>query len=81
MVGRRTGSSSALKASVEPQVRFLGVDGTTDVRLWKARHIEFDTNSPAGGWVAIHQFYYPGWAASAAGATRPPRSKLLCRKA
>jgi hypothetical protein len=55
----------ALQASAEPRVRFLGVTGTSEVRLWKARHIEFQTDSPTGGWVEINQFYYPGWTASA----------------
>ncbi len=63
--------SSALGATAKPRARFVGVLGTSDVRLWKARHIEFETNSPTGGWVVINQFYYPGWTASVAGATLP----------
>jgi hypothetical protein len=61
---------SALKASLGPKVRFLGAAGTSDVRLWKARHIEFQTNSGAGGWVMVNQFYYPLWRASLAGTTQ-----------
>ena len=68
---------SALKASADPRVRFLEATGapvstaSADVRVWKARHIEFQTNSLAGGWVAINQFYFPLWKATASGVAQP----------
>jgi 6-pyruvoyl-tetrahydropterin synthase related domain len=67
--------ASALKASIGPQIRFLGVDGTSAVQVWKARQIEFHSNSPDGGWVMINQFYYPGWTALLAGTTQRLESK------
>jgi len=63
--------TSALRASREPKVRFLGIAGTSNVRRWEPRHIEFQTDSPTGGPVMINQFYYPSWTASAAGAVQP----------
>lgn len=62
---------SALRASVGPQVRFLGGAGTSDVQRWEPRNIEFQTDSPTGGLVMINQFYYPSWTASLVGATQP----------
>jgi hypothetical protein len=54
---------SALRASTGPQVRFLASTGTATVLLWRPRHIEFQTNSAAGGHVIINQFYYRSWRA------------------
>jgi uncharacterized membrane protein YfhO len=71
-----TDQASALKASSQPRVRFLAASGTLDVGLWKARQIEFQANSPAGGWVEINQFYYPGWRASV-GAAPPLEIKTV----
>jgi hypothetical protein len=59
--------ASALRASTEARARFLTGTGTTDVLLWKPRHIEIQTNSPTGGEVVINQFYYPSWRASLLG--------------
>jgi hypothetical protein len=59
--------ASALRATTEPRARFLVGAGTTDVLLWKPRHIEIQTNSPTGGEVVINQFYYPSWRASVLG--------------
>jgi len=63
--------TSALSASLGPQVRFAGVDGTTQVRRWKARHLEFQADSATGGWVVVKQFYYPEWTAATVDTTRP----------
>jgi len=63
--------ASALKASAEPRVRFIEGSGASQVRLWKARDIEFDTDSSTGGWVEVNQFYYPKWTASALGTSQP----------
>jgi hypothetical protein len=57
---------STLRASVGPKIRFVSGDaGTSELQVWRARHIEFKTNSPAGGWVMVNQFYFPEWAATA----------------
>ncbi len=63
--------ASALKATAEPRVRFVDGIGTSQVRLWKARDIGFDTDSSTGGWVEINQFYYPKWTASVLGTSQP----------
>lgn len=63
--------ANALRASAEPPVRFVEGIGTSQLRLWKARDIEFDTDSSTGGWVEINQFYYPKWTASALGTPQP----------
>jgi len=59
-----TDEASALQASMGPQVRFLAGTGTADVRLWKPRHIEIQTNSATGGSIVINQFYYAPWRAA-----------------
>jgi hypothetical protein len=68
-----TDQASALQASSLPRVRFVVSPGSIDVSRWQARHIEFQINSPSGGWVEINQFSYPGWQAIANAA---PGSKL-----
>ena len=55
--------ATALQATTGPKVRFLADMGTANIVLWKPRHIEFQTNSLAGGRVMISQFYYPAWRA------------------
>jgi len=51
---RGLSQASALTASAGPHVRFLGAaSGTADVQTWKARHIEFQTDSPIGGPVMV----------------------------
>lgn len=67
--------ASALRASVGSRVRFLGAAGTSDIQLWRPRHIEFQTDSQTGGRVMINQFYYPGWRASLVNAMRPLETK------
>ena len=66
-----TDQVSALAASRGPRVQFSDGNGSADVKQWKARDIEFRTQSSAGGWVRIHQFYYPRWNAMAVGAVEP----------
>jgi hypothetical protein len=57
-------AAKAIEASTGPQIRFLTGLGTTNLLLWKPRHIEFETNSSTGGWVMVRQFYYPAWKAA-----------------
>lgn len=55
--------ASALAASAGSRIRFVSGIGSAKILLWKARHIEFQTNSSTGGAVMINQFYYPSWQA------------------
>jgi len=66
-----TNQRSSLIASQGPKARFKQGDGSAEVRLWKPRQIELETNSAAGGWVMINQFYYPTWKAELVGQTAP----------
>jgi hypothetical protein len=66
-----TDSKSALEASTGPRVRFVAGNGTANVLLWKARHVEFETDGATGGSVMINQFYYPEWRAEDVGEARP----------
>jgi hypothetical protein len=54
----------ARDASDRPSVRFPVAEGAVNLLTWKPRHIEFQTDSPAGGVVLINQFYYPLWRAA-----------------
>jgi hypothetical protein len=67
--------ASALRASSDAQLTFLGGTGSASVLLWKPRHIEFLTNSSTGGQVMINQFYYPAWRASDNNQAIPVRAK------
>ncbi len=60
-----TDQRSALVASTQPKVRFKEGFGAVHVTTWKARLIEFETESANGGTVMINQFYYPTWRAKA----------------
>jgi hypothetical protein len=53
------------------RVRFTDGSNGVQVLLWKPRHLEFQTNSPTGGWVTIDQFYYPAWKAELMGNATP----------
>lgn len=68
---------SALAASKGPRVGFTASEGKSDATVWEPRHIEFDTDSATGGWVAVHQFYYPGWTASLSVSGSPLRARAL----
>jgi 6-pyruvoyl-tetrahydropterin synthase related domain len=57
-------AAKAIEASTGPQIRFLTGLGTTNLLLWKPRHIEFQTNSSTGGSVMVRQFYYAAWKAA-----------------
>lgn len=45
--------------------------------MWKARHIEFQTHSATGGWVIVHQFYYPRWTASLSASGSPLHTRAV----
>lgn len=64
---RGTDLVSAYNASLEPRVRFLSGKGSATVSLWKARHIEVQTDcarcGPADELLMVNQFYYPKWQA------------------
>jgi hypothetical protein len=64
---RGTDLVSAIEASVGPRVRFLSGKGSAAVLLWKARHIEVQTDcdqcGPADELLIVSQFYYPKWQA------------------
>jgi len=64
---RGTDLVSAYDASLEPRVRFISGKGSAAVLLWKARHIEVQTdcdpNGPSCGSLMVNQFYYPKWQA------------------
>src|SRR5271166_633049 len=66
-----TDQRSSLVASLGPKAKFKEGDGIAQVQLWKPRQIELETNSAAGGWVMISQFYYPTWKAELMGQTAP----------
>jgi hypothetical protein len=61
----------ALAASAGPKVRFLSGSGTADLSIWQPRHLEFETDSPTGGWVMVNQFYYPAWRAVTTSSNTP----------
>lgn len=69
---RETDFVSAVEASMGPRIRFLSGKGSAAVLLWKARHIEVQTDcGPSGppsgspcGFLMVSQFYYPKWQAS-----------------
>jgi hypothetical protein len=66
-----TNQRSSLAASQGQKARFKEESGTAQVLAWKPRQIEIETNSAAGGWVMINQFYYPTWSAKLSGQTTP----------
>ena len=63
--------SAALNNSFGPKVKFIEGVGNAEVSLWKPRHIEFQVDSLAGGWVMVNQFFYPAWKAELAGQIGP----------
>lgn len=66
-----TNQRSSLIASQGPKARFKDGDGVAQVRVWKPRQIELETNTSTGGWVMVNQFYYPAWKAELIGSTAP----------
>jgi hypothetical protein len=72
-----TSQQASLLASLGPKVRFREGDGSASASKWEPRRIEFETNSAAGGWVMINQFYYPTWQAESIN----DRRQLLVRPA
>jgi hypothetical protein len=60
---RGTDRVSAMLASTGPRARFAAGQGSADVLLWKARHIEVLTNCAACEPLVVGQFYYPRWQA------------------
>jgi hypothetical protein len=62
-----TNQRSSLIASQGQKAKFKNGDGIAQVRAWKPRQIELETNSAAGGWVMVNQFYYPAWKAELIG--------------
>ncbi len=63
-------------ASVGPQEVLVEGNGSVGSTVWQPRHIEFDSNTAAGGWVRIRQFFYPTWQARVNGAMLPIRPVL-----
>jgi hypothetical protein len=63
--------ASAFRATQGPRARFITGSGIADTLRWKARDIEFSSDSPNGGWVEVNQFYYPAWRAEAVGTSLP----------
>lgn len=58
-----TDQPSAFQASKGPRARYLSGQGTAAVLLWKARHIEVQTDCDPCGPLMINQFDYPKWEA------------------
>jgi hypothetical protein len=54
---------ATLLAYTGPKVRFIEGNGTANAVLWSPRKIDLETNSSAGGWIMVNQFYYPTWVA------------------